>query len=529
MKRRAFLISVIMVAVLLALSFGAATAVASDWTSAPTQIAKAGIGHDYGSWQNSYPWSMCMFNGDLYVGTGRVGCTSAVMSLMSGPMAGGGAGLPGGVPPNDPQPPQLKEFLSADGLSVTDNVKFDAFNAVSRAEIWRYHCGTWQRVFQARMIPSYLGGTAAPYSAAAITGFRGMRVFTDAHGVSALYAAAGGFTFAARQPLMMRSTDGVTWAPVYSPVDPKTQVPLMGRESRALWVHHGKLYVGVGYSGLGGKVAAGAWASSDPTDPSSWTKVIDFPTMVSTDPSDRANTNVVSFASYFGRLYLGTENSSGFQVWRSKVADPMGNGDWKKVVTGGAGMAVNEWAGTMKVFNGWLYVGSMHVPGISGSTQLKGFDLIRISLWDTWQLVIGDPRTAATPWGTRMMTPISGKPSGMGNPLNLYCWSLEVKDGQLYLGTFDLTTMLKLGDSNGQMLQQLLGLSPAQVTQVYAGAGGDLYSTWNGYCWKTRTLTGFGNQYDYGFRNIVAAPCGLYFGLSDPFYGCAVWQMKTLW
>ena len=50
---------------------------------------------------------------------------------------------------------------------------------------------------------------------------------------------------------MMRSTDGVTWTPVYSPVDPTTKLPLMGRESRALFTHHGKLYVGVGYAGLG--------------------------------------------------------------------------------------------------------------------------------------------------------------------------------------------------------------------------------------------------------------------------------------
>jgi len=519
MKRRAFLVPLLAIAALLVMLPAASTALAFGWTSAPTRIASAGIGHDRDSWQNSYPWSMSMFNGDLYVGTGRVGCTSAVMSLMAGPM-GGGAGipLPGGmIPGNAAQPPQLKDFLSLDGTSVTNSAKYDAFNAVSRAEIWRYHCGTWERVFQAPLIASYLlKSPGMPYAAAAITGFRGMKVFTDEHGVSAIYAAAGGFTFAFQQPLMMRSTDGVNWAPVYAPA-------AMGRESRAIWTHHGKLYVGVGYGGLGSKVAAGAWASADPADPTSWTKVIDFPTL------DPTNTNVVSFASYFGRLYLGTENSTGFQVWRSRVVDPMGNSDWKKVVTGGGGMAVNEWAGTMKVFDGCLYVGSMHVPGISGSTQVKGFDLIRISPWDIWQLVIGDPRTAVTPWGTRMMTPISGKPSGMGNPLNLYCWSLAVKDGQLYLGTFDLTTMLKGFDPTGEKVAAMLGLPLAQVRLLYAGAGGDLYSTWNGCSWNTRTLTGFGNQFDYGFRNIVAAPGGLYFGLSDPFFGCAVWQVKTLW
>jgi hypothetical protein len=297
----------------------------------------------------------------------------------------------------------------------------------------------------------------------------------------------------------------------------------MGRESRALWTHHGKLYVGVGYGGLGSKVAAGAWASADPADPRSWTKVIDFPTL------DPTNTNVVSFASYCGHLYLGTENSTGFQVWRSKVVDPMGNSDWKKVVTGGAGMAVNEWAGTMKVFDGWLYVGSMHVPGISGSAQVKGFDLIRISPWDTWQVVIGDPRTALTPCGTRTMAPISGKPSGMGNPLNLYCWSLAVRNGQLYLGTFDLTTMLKGSGLPVEKIAAMLNLPLKQVKLLYAGAGGDLYRTWDGRSWSPITLTGFGDQYCYGFRNIVAAPCGLYFGLSNPFYGCQIWELQSIW
>ncbi len=70
----------------------------------------------------------------------------------------------------------------------------------------------------------------------------------------------------------------------------------------------------------------------------------------------------------------------------------MGNGDWTKVVTGGAGSAANEWAGTMKVFNGAVYVGSMHVPGVSGSTELKGFDLIRI--WPSGSLAAGDRHAA---------------------------------------------------------------------------------------------------------------------------------------
>ena len=112
----------------------------------------------------------------------------------------------------------------------------------------------------------------------------------------------------------------------------------MGRESRAIFAHHGKLYLGVGPAEIRSTVKPGAWASADPADPTSWKKVIDFPTL------DPTNNNVLSFATLCGRLYAGTSNRYGFQVWRSDVCDPMGNADWTKVVTGGAGSIANEWA-----------------------------------------------------------------------------------------------------------------------------------------------------------------------------------------
>lgn len=491
---------------------GPTTARSFCWSPQLTQIAAGGIGNYPDSWQNSYPWSMTRFNGDLYVATGRVGCTSAVMSLMTGPM-GGGAGLP---LPGGTAPPQITEFLSKDAMSVTDDAKYAAFNDVTRAEIYRYHCGTWERVFHAPMIPSYLQGPGAPYMAAAIGGFRGMTVMTDRNGERAMYAAAGGFSFAAQQPLMMRSTDGVHWTEVYAPQD-------MGRESRAVFTHHGKIYVGVGYAGLGLPVKAGAWASDEPTNLASWKPVLEFPSL------DPTNTNVVSFATYFGRLYVGTENKAGFQVWRSKVTDPAGNADWKRVVSGGAGDPMNGWAGTMKVFNGMLYVGSMSVPGITGAPAPNGFDLIRLTPWDTWQLVVGDPRTIATGTGTKAVTPVSGRPSGFGNPLNLYCWSLAVFNGRLYLGSFDASTFIKVASENGVDLGTMMGLTPEQVQALIAGAGADLYRTWDGRTWTTVTLTGFDDPYCYGFRNLVPGPFTLDMGLSNPFYGCELWRLRSAW
>lgn len=519
LSRRTWVFAATLLALLLLLVTVCPVAVPAGAPAGFDQLAAGGFAglplSDASSWQNSYPWSMSMFKGDLYVGTGRVGCTSSVMSLMSGPMAGGsGVVLPGGlVPGNTPQAPPVSSFVSADGTSVTDVTKYNAFNATSRAEIWRLHRGKWTRVWQAPLIDSYLAG-APPASAAAILGLRGMAVVTGSHGRQALYAAAGGFSFALRQPLLMRSTNGVDWTPCYAPAD-------MGRESRAIFAHRGKLYVGVGPAEIRSTVKAGAWASADPRDPMSWQKVIDFPTL------DQTNTNVLSFATLAGRLYAGTSNGTGFQVWRSIVGHPRGNSDWTKVVTGGAGSTANEWAGTMAVFDGAVYVGSMHVPGISGSNQLKGFDLVRIWPSGSWQLVIGDPRRIETPAGSPLVEPVSGRPSGMGSPLNLYCWSMAVHDGRLYLGTFDLTSMLEFSDPTGERVGPMLGLTPEQVQALYAGGGGDLYRTGDGRSWETVTLNGLGDKYCYGFRNLVAAPGVLYLGLSNPFYGCQVWRFRS--
>ena len=126
-----------------------------------------------------------------------------------------------------------------------------------------------------------------------------------------------------------------------------------------------------------------------------------------------------------------------------------------------------------------------------------------------------------------MMTPVSGKPSGMGNPLNLYCWSMAVHGGRLYLGTFDLTTMLKFVDPTGKQIAAMLGLTARAGAGAVRGRRRRPVPTWNGRSWGTVTLTGFGDQYDYGFRNIVAAPFRLYFGLSNPFYGCQVWRLTV--
>jgi hypothetical protein len=469
--------------------------------------------HGFNDWQNAYPWSMAVFKGDLYVGTGRLVDTSAVMQLMGG-MMGSMSGAPSGGTP----PPPMTSFLeqSAGGALVTDAAKYAQWEAVSRAEVWRLHNGHWSRVYRSPLVPALLKDKVTglySYTAAQFMGFRSMAVLTDSEGQTALYASSGGFSFAAQAPLLLRSLDGIHWTPLSTPA-------AMGRETRALGVHNGKLYVGTdGGATNMFPVPAGVWCSNDPDDLASWHMVLAFSSL------DNTNTAVTSFASFNNRLYVGTENKNGFQIWRSKTSSPSSNSSFTRVVTGGAGSSINAWAGTMKPFKGDLYVGSMSVPGVTGAMTMKGFDLIRIHTSDAWDLIIGDARTL--PGHSTQTKPLSLWPSGFLNPLNLYCWSLQEFNGQLYLGTFDVSIMLKLAQQAGMPIS-MPGVPDALVKVLLAGSGADLWKSTDGRWWWPVTLTGFGDPYCYGVRNMAVYNGKLYLGFSNPFYGSKVMKGAPL-
>ena len=87
--------------------------------------------------------------------------------------------------------------------------------------------------------------------------------------------------------------------------------------------------------------------------------------------------------------------------------------------------------------------------------------------------------------------------------------------------------MLKYVDPSGRQIAAMLKLPLEQVQALFTTVGGDLYVTKDGDFRADGTKTGFGHQFDYGFRNIVATPSGLFFGMSNPFYGCELWSART--
>jgi hypothetical protein len=444
----------------------------------------------FGDPQNNYAWSMSEFKGDIYVGTGR----NIPYFVALGMKYRGGfpenmtlpfLTHPGGVPPppfvfKNQSPPSPAEVMT--------------WSNDMRAEIWRYHDGKWERVHQASTFINPLNGYTYPEG----VGYRIMTTFNDTGGTEALYAGVG---FGFGPVIVIKSTDGITWVPVNTASIPS-------KDTRAMISHAGRLYMGT---------ADGIYASGSPSkDTDTWQKV--------------ANFQVASLKSFNGYLYAGTGNPSGpsetngFEVWRSTTTSPAGPGDWVRVVPGGAGDAWNVLAATMETHDGELYVGSMNLPFATGTNGTKGFDLVRINIGDQWELVAGNsqPTLPTVPRDP----PVSKLPSGFGNPLNLYAWSMKDYHGTIYLGTFDIGS---LGQYIGDLptnISPYVSNKDLATTAGYLG-GADMWKSTDGTYWVPVDLNGFGNPNNYGFRTMQDSPEGFFVGTANPEEGCEIWVVPT--
>jgi len=176
-----------------------------------TKVATGGFGDQ----NNSWAWSMAWFtppgapNGMLYVGTGREpNCvTSATSAIQLGEKS--------------LYPPSLGDCTP------------DYHDLPLQAEIWQYNPATniWTMVFQSPNSLSTVDSAGKTVATAWDIGFRGLTVVNEPGGVVALYAGGvtSGELFECHPPTItsncaaqgtwpppriLRSTDGVHWAPV---------------------------------------------------------------------------------------------------------------------------------------------------------------------------------------------------------------------------------------------------------------------------------------------------------------------------
>jgi PKD repeat protein len=122
--------------------------------------------------------------------------------------------------------------------------------------------------------------------------------------------------------------------------------------------------------------------------------------------------------------------------------------------------------------------------------------------------------------------PVSRLPSGFGNPLNLYAWSMEDYHGTMYLGTFDIGS---LGQYIGDLPDAVTPYMSNQDLATTAGylGGADLWKSSDGTIWLPVDLNGLGNPNNYGFRTMLATPEGFFVGTANPGDGCEIWLVPA--
>ncbi len=442
--------------------------------------------------QNNYAWSMAELDGYLYIGTGRNVVYRGMLSLEMEPTR-----------------------------------SFTPEHPSQASEIWRLpirgcgHPGEWERVYQ---MPAE-NGTCL---------FRCMASFRDSAGENRLH---GGSYSKDGQGYLLNSKDGLNWESVPFPLEP-------GYYVRPIMEHKGKLYA----------------ASCQPltVGKTTYLHVYDDPVKgwrrVDTGP---VTGEIFSMTVFNGQLYIGTMPAGGFAIWKS--SDPE-SGRWECVVDKGAGDALNEIPMAMEEFGGWLYVGS----GINGAIYStdpdsrwvlpKGFDLIRISPDDDWEVIVGGtPILPTTPSrGTRNEGLYS---AGFGNMFNPYCWTLKKYGGHLFVGSWDSAVLYKFvledlaesGASNDyitKLIKKILReMDPAKLADYNYGhwlkeflhslrnypesLGFDCLISCDGKHFRQVSMDGFRNDENYGIRNMLEVSDGrLYVGTANPTQGCEIWTLS---
>jgi cyclopropane fatty-acyl-phospholipid synthase-like methyltransferase len=436
-------------------------------------------GGGFGDPANSYAFSMAWFRDALYVGTAR-----NMLALVQS------------------SPPREPAAMNPWPVDVPESV----FSLDLRAQLWRYspESDAWDCAFTSPLVPGP-DGQQTPRE----IGYRHMTLFKrPSERYARLYVATASSNTRGPGAYILRY-DGDELSPVSRPGLGDQQVSTF----RTISSFDGLLCSAPTGSGRAWNAAdaPAIYATPDPL-------AEDWRAISSSGFGSEANQAVYAMTAFNGHLYAGTLNPfTGYEIWKLDLGRS-GDERWRRIVAGGAGRGnLNEAAMTMCVFGEALYVGS----GISngGYDRTHGVgpgagEVIRIHPDDSWELVVGEARVGSR--GPR--TPLSGLGPGFGNPFNGYIWSMAVHDGHLYVGTFDSTIFALWADLRRQPLERQLKLRQLGVERfVERNAGFDLFRTRDGVTWTAVTQNGFGNPYNYGARNLVSTPAGLFVGTANPF------------
>ncbi len=437
----------------------------------------------FGDGNNGYAYSAAWFKNRLFIGTSR-----ANLCLLKFAMP----------------------FVSINVWPVDcpyENYTPEFERTSARGEIWRYDplLDHWQRCYQAPFLRGRDGSTFARD-----LGYRVMAVFQgESDSEPALYVVSWsrsrGFG-----PDVLRSRDGETFETMPNPRFKSDDPNLVVTAIRTLVPFKGRLFTAPTGASQGNVNAAYCSLIFETRDPASgsWQSV--------NHPGFESPPEVIvvyEMAVCHGYLYAGTGGLNGFQVWRTRAeGDPPYH--WEKVMSRGAGRgALNQGVVSMYPFKGCLYIGTGIQNGGYDHRNKVGpaaAEVIRLHENGAWDIVVGNARDGKEP--------ISAMGAGFNNYFCGYIWRMGVHDDWLYVGTLDWTVILRYSGVERKPQQSARILAAAGVEDfVRHQAGFDLWRTYDGENWVPVTRSGFDNPFNYGCRNIVSTPHGLFIGTANPF------------
>ena len=444
---------------------------------------------------------MVWFQDHLYVGTGR-----ANLMLLK-------YGMPfvkiDQWPVEVPYPPYTSEFEQT----------------CARGEIWRYSPEPqhWQKVYQSPMVK---GSDGVEYSRH--LGYRSMVVFQGLSDSKPCLYVASWSRSRGNGPEILRSEDGVnfTLTPKLKFRSKTEELPITA--IRVLVPFQGKLYtapVGAAKGNVNVAWVSLIYASSDPIT-GEWESVNDPGLGPKPAPGEFPEVATVYEMAVMGDyLYAGTAGVRGFQIWRTR-----GEGNppyhWEKVLIDGAGRgALNQGTTSMLAFKGALYIGTgIQNGGYDHKYQVgpAAAEIIRLYPDGSWEIVVGNPRQGKQP--------ISGLRAGFNNYFCGYIWRMGIHDGWLYVGTMDWSVILRYShlEEKPARISRLMAKTGVEDFINYQG-GFELWRTYDGENWLPVCRQGLGNPYNYGGRNLVSTPHGLFVGTANPFGPRAAFKVSSEW
>ncbi len=433
----------------------------------------------FGDGNNAYAHAMGWFEGHLYVGT-----TRANLALIKSGMSYVKIDA---WPVECPYPVYSKEFEYTQ----------------ARAEIWRFDplLGTWERRFQAPIVPSNTDGT----DMARELGFRGMVIFQGKSDPKPVIYTSTWSRSRGDGPIILRSDDGKDFIPVSEP----GIVGLPITSLRLLVPFKDKLYIAPTGAAKGYANASGVPLVFESDDPAkgTWRPVNEL------GFGDKTNLTIFEMRGFGDYLYAGAANLKGFQIWRTR-AEGEAPYQWELVLKNGADRGpLNQGTASMIEFKGALYVGTgIQNGGFDQQNKVgpAGAEILRIHPDGSWDLIMGMPRQ-----GKR---PLSGMLPGFNSIVAGYLWKMGIHDGWLYAGTYDWTIFMRYTNfaAKPQNIFRLLERVGAE-NMIINQAGFDLWRTYDGENWLPVTRNGFDNPYNYGIRNIITTPHGVFIGTANPF------------